>query len=248
MRIVFLGPPGVGKGTQATRFASARGWAHVATGDLLRAAVAEGTDLGKRAKEFMAAGRLVPDELVNDMVDWRLRKADAEPGFVLDGFPRTVVQAEALQSILVERGLALDAVVNFEIAEEVLVARAAGRVVCRGCGAPYNAESAPPKTAGICDRCGHPLYRREDDRPEVVRERLRVYREQSAPLIQYYEKLSILRRLEANRPIEAVSKELDRIFPRRSDPSKPKAHKAAPGGEGPGSEPRESPANPNPTP
>jgi adenylate kinase len=213
--VIFLGPPGVGKGTQATRFAAARRLAHVATGDLLRAAVAEGTDLGQKAKEFMTAGKLVPDDLVNDMVDWRLRKADAEPGFVLDGFPRTLPQAEALQRILSDRGLSLDAVLNFEITEEVLVERASGRIVCRGCGAPYNDRTAPPKSAGLCDRCGQPLYRREDDRPEVIRERLRVHRQQTEPLIHFYEAMSILRTVNAERPIDVISKELDRMFPKK---------------------------------
>lgn len=215
-RTVFLGPPGAGKGTQAARLASSRQAAHIATGDLFRAAVAEGSELGRKVKEYLSAGKLVPDDLVIDLVDWRLRRPDAEKFFVLDGFPRTVPQAEALDRLLGDRGLALSVVISFEVADEVLVERAAGRLICRGCGVPYNAASAPPKSAGICDKCGQPLYRRDDDRPEVVSERLRVYRQQTEPLISYYQEKSLLHPLNADRPIEQVTRELDRLFIRDS--------------------------------
>jgi adenylate kinase len=184
---------------------------------MFRSAVAEGTDLGKKAKELMSGGKLVPDEIVNEMVDWRLRKPDAEGGFILDGYPRTKGQAEALERNLQDRRLQLDAVILFEFEEEALIERASSRVVCRGCGTPYNTRSAPPKTAGICDRCGQPLYRRDDDRPEIIRERIRVYGEQTAPLIAFYEQRSILRRVDASRSIDAVAKELDRIFPKKAE-------------------------------
>src|SRR5262245_23704821 len=217
MRVVFLGPPGSGKGTQAARIAAEHSVPHVATGDLFRAAVAEGSDLGKRVKEFMQAGKLVPDDLVNETVDWRLKKPDCARSFILDGYPRTVPQAEALDRALASRGQVLDAVVSFVIDDEVLVARAEGRLVCRGCGAPYNAASAPPKAAGNCDRCGQPLYRREDDRPDVVRERLRVYREQTRPLVAYYEQKAILRTVDADRPIRTVTSELERLVAPRAE-------------------------------
>jgi len=214
MRAVFLGPPGAGKGTQAARIAASRSIPHVATGDLFRAALAEGTDLGRRAKEYMTAGKLVPDEVVISMVDERLGRADSRESFLLDGYPRTMPQAEALERSLAARNQPLDVVVNFEVDDEELVERAAGRLVCRGCGSSYNLRSAPPKTAGVCDRCGQPLYRRDDDRPEVVRERLRVYREQTEPLIEHYRGLSVLRSVKADRSIEAISRELEKLLPR----------------------------------
>jgi adenylate kinase len=217
VRTVFLGPPGVGKGTQAVRFAAQRHLAHIATGDMFRAAIGEGSEVGKKAKSFMTSGNLVPDEIVNELVEWRLQKPDAEAGFVLDGYPRTTNQAEALDRVLAARGHKLDAVILFDVAEDTLVERASSRVVCRGCGTPYNTRSAPPKIAGVCDRCGQPLYRRDDDRPEIIRERIRVYREQTEPLIALYERHSILRKVPADRPIEALAKELDKIFPKKAD-------------------------------
>ena len=223
VRAVFLGPPGAGKGTQAARIAARHGFPHIATGDLFRAAVAEGTEIGLRAKEFLASGRLVPDEIVNGLVEWRLDKPDARDSFVLDGFPRTLPQAEALDRALAARGAALDFVVNFEVDDETLVDRAAGRLICRGCSATYNERSAPPKTAGICDRCGQPLYRRQDDQPEVVRKRLHVYHEQTEPLIEHYTSRSLIRPVKADQTIEAVSREVDRLFPRQSGKSQPQS-------------------------
>lgn len=217
VRTVFLGPPGAGKGTQASKLASSRQAAHIATGDLFRAAVAEGSDLGKKVKEYLTSGRLVPDDLVIDLVDWRLRKSDAERAFVLDGFPRTVPQAEALGRLLAERGNGLATVLCFDVADDVLIGRAGGRMVCRGCGATYNADSAPPKVAGVCDKCGSPLYRRDDDRTEVVQERLRVYRKQTEPLIEFYQKQSLLHVVNADRPIDVVFREIDRIFLKYTD-------------------------------
>lgn len=211
-RTVFLGPPGAGKGTQAARLSSSRQAAHIATGDLFRAAVAEGSDLGKKVKEYLNAGKLVPDDLVIDLVDWRLRKSDAEHAYVLDGFPRTLPQAEALDRLLSSRGDKLSVVISFEVADEVLVTRASGRLICRGCQTPYNAASAPPRNAGICDKCGQPLFRRDDDRPEVVTERLRVYRQQTQPLIEYYNTNKLLHPINADRPIDVVSREIDRMF------------------------------------
>ncbi|MBI3818396.1 MAG: adenylate kinase [Planctomycetes bacterium] len=215
-RAVFLGPPGAGKGTQASKLASSRQAAHIATGELFRASVAEGNELGRKVKEYLSAGKLVPDDLVIELVDWRLRRPDAERAFVLDGFPRTVNQAQTLDRLLADRGLSLASVVLFEITDAVLVERASGRLICRGCGTPYNAASAPPKSPGICDKCGQPLYRRDDDRPDVVSERLRVYRQQTEPLIEFYTNKTILHKLNADRPIDVVSRELDRMFQKNS--------------------------------
>jgi adenylate kinase len=223
-RTVFLGPPGAGKGTQAGRLAASRGAAHIATGDLFRAAVAEGTELGRKAKEYLSAGKLVPDDLVIDLVDWRLRKSDAEKTFVFDGFPRTVPQAEALDRMLADRATGLSVVVSFDILDQVLVERASGRIICRGCGASYNTVSAPPRSQGVCDKCGQPLYRRDDDRPDVVRERLRVYREQTAPLVEYYQSRSLLHALDADRPIDVVARDIDRLFAKSAE-QKPTARK-----------------------
>lgn len=214
VRAVFLGPPGAGKGTQAARQAGRLSVPHIATGDLFRAAVAEGTDVGLRAKTYMSAGRLVPDDVVNDLVAWRLGKPDSRESFLFDGFPRTLPQAAALDETLRARGAELDFVVCFEIGDEELVERAAARLVCRSCSATYNARSAAPKTAGICDRCGQPLYRRDDDAPEVVRKRLHVYHEQTEPVISHYRERSLIRPIAADRPIDVVARELDKLFPR----------------------------------
>jgi adenylate kinase len=185
VRLVFLGPPGAGKGTQAVRFAKERGIAHVSTGDMLRSAVERGTPAGKKAKPIMEAGGLVPDEVVLEMVDERLG-TDAAKGFVLDGYPRNVKQAQDLAGLLEKRGLRLDAAVNIELSEDVIVPRMAGRRSCPKCGRVYNLQGNPPKKAGVCDDDGTALVQRPDDREEVVRERMRTYREKTAPLIEHY--------------------------------------------------------------
>jgi adenylate kinase len=200
MRLVLLGPPGSGKGTQGERLAAALGVPRISTGDILRRNVAQGTDLGKRAKTFMDAGKLVPDEVVIAMTAERLKEPDARKGFVLDGFPRTIAQADALARLT-----PLDAVVNLFLEPEELVKRSAGRRVCPKCDAVYHVASNPPKKPGICDRCGSTLVIRPDDRDEVVRVRIETYERQTAPLIQFYKERGLLREVYASGLIDEIS-------------------------------------------
>ena len=192
-RIVFLGPPGAGKGTQASRLAQALGIPHLSTGDLLRAAVAARTPLGLEADGHMRAGRLVPDELVLRILGERLAAPDARAGFLLDGFPRNLAQAEALA-----RRTPIDDVVSFDLPSNVLVERLSGRWICPKCQSTYNVASQPPKVAGRCDRDGVELLQRPDDRPEAVATRLRVYEEQTAPLLDFYRTAGLLRPIDAD--------------------------------------------------
>jgi adenylate kinase len=187
MVVILLGPPGVGKGTQAVRLADTVGWEHVSTGDLLRAARREGTELGAKAQRYMDAGELVPDELILDLVRDHLKGIAPEAGILFDGFPRTTAQADGLERVLRAVHRRVDRVVVFEASEEELVKRLSGRRSCPDCGAVFNVHFTPPAAEGRCDRCGGTLVQREDDKPETVRHRLEVYREQTAPLIDWYE-------------------------------------------------------------
>jgi len=187
MVVILLGPPGVGKGTQAVRLADTVGWEHVSTGDLLRAARREGTELGAKAQRYMDAGELVPDELILDLVRDHLKGIAPEAGILFDGFPRTTAQAEGLDRVLQAVHRRVDRVVVFEASEEELVKRLSGRRSCPDCGAVFNVHFTPPAEEGKCDRCGGTLVQRKDDKPETVRHRLEVYREQTAPLIEWYE-------------------------------------------------------------
>jgi adenylate kinase len=204
VRVAFLGPPGAGKGTQARELAQAWRVPQIATGDILREAVAAGTPLGHEAKRYMDQGALVPDDVIVAVVKERLARPDARRGFVLDGFPRTIGQAEALTQILKELGPELDAVVYFDVPEAELLRRLTGRRVCRQCGSTFHMVSAPPAKPGVCDRCGGPLYQREDDSEATVANRLRVYERQTAPLLDYYRDRGLLRSVRGDGTMAAV--------------------------------------------
>ncbi len=204
MNLVLLGPPGSGKGTQGERLAAHSGVPKYATGDILRDAVRRGTQLGDDAKRYMDAGELVPDEVVLGLVREALSTPDAAEGFILDGFPRTVAQAEGLQRLLEERGIGLDAVVYFDVPDEELIRRLAGRRSCPNCGAVFNIHSDPPSVTGTCDNCESELVTREDDREETVKNRLRVYKEHTEPLLRWYGESSVLREVEAVGSLEEV--------------------------------------------
>ena len=203
-RIILLGPPGAGKGTQAKLIAGKLGIPHISTGDMLRSAVARGTEVGRKAQTYMDAGLLVPDEVVLGVVRERLTEPDAATGFLFDGFPRTVDQADALGEILVQNGQHLDSVINLDVPEEDLVQRISGRRMCK-CGASYHAKYSPPKTAGICDMCGGELYQRADDTEATVRERLAVYQKETRPLIDYYSRKGLVRTVDGSTGIDQVS-------------------------------------------
>ncbi len=204
MRVAFLGPPGAGKGTQARELAREWGVPQIATGDMLREAVAAKTPLGLEAKRYMDQGALVPDEVVVGATAERLAAPDAARGFILDGFPRTIAQAEALARLLKDAGHALDVVLYFDVSEPELLRRLTGRRVCRACGHTYHLTSSPPKRAGVCDACGGELYQRVDDREATVRTRLEVYRKQTAPLLDYYRERNVLTTVSGEGSIEEI--------------------------------------------
>jgi adenylate kinase len=213
MRVIFLGPPGAGKGTQARQLAEAWQAAHIATGDMLREAVAQGTPLGREAKRHMDAGGLVPDEVVIGLVAERLTRPDTRNGFVLDGFPRTAPQAEALDRMLEGRGLALDRVIFLDVPRPELLRRLTGRRICRNCGATYHPVSAPPQRPGRCDVCGGELYQRDDDSEAAVARRLDVYESQTAPLLAYYRSRGQLASVRGEGSVEEVAAEVKRAVP-----------------------------------
>jgi adenylate kinase len=215
MKLVFLGPPGVGKGTQAGRYCEHANVPHISTGDLFRDAVRSNSEVGRKAREFMDAGKLVPDEVVVEMVRKRLAKPDAEKGFVLDGFPRTVAQAEALNDVLGKLEMKLDAVVSFYVTDEVVVERLSGRRSCKDCGALYHIKFNPPPEDGKCSKCRGELFQRSDDEQETIKVRLVEYKEKTKPLENYYKKGGCLVRVDASpKPdevAEAVLKALERL-------------------------------------
>jgi len=193
MKIVMLGPPGAGKGTYASRLTVKLGVPHISTGDMVREEIKKQTELGRRIKEYSDRGALVPDEIIIKLLAERLKKPDCDGGFILDGFPRTIRQAEALEKIA-----KIDLVINLNVPDEIIITRLSNRLICRECGAIYNLLTLKPKRDRICDKCGGPLYQREDDRPEVIKERLGVYRRQTEPLIEYYERKGLLRNVSCN--------------------------------------------------
>ena len=204
MKLLIMGPPGAGKGTQAEVLVKELGITHISTGDMFRAAIAEGTEMGKKAKEYMDRGELVPDAVVVGMVRDRLSRPDCANGFLLDGFPRTLAQAEALDETLKSLGIVLDGVINIAVPRDRLMARLTGRRVCRSCGASYHVLFNPPQVEGKCNSCGGELYQRSDDNEEAVANRLDVYEAQTQPLIEYYAARGLLKNINGDQEIKQV--------------------------------------------
>ncbi len=204
MKIIMLGAPGAGKGTQAKQIADKYGIPHISTGDIFRANIKNNTELGQKAKQYMDQGMLVPDELTCDLVMDRIGEKDCENGFVLDGFPRTIPQAEALDGALGKIGQKMDYAIDVDVPDDNIVGRMGGRRACLNCGATYHVVTIPTKVEGICDRCGSPVVLRDDDKPETVQKRLAVYHEQTQPLIDYYKGQGILKTVDGTQPMEAV--------------------------------------------
>ena len=212
MKIIMLGAPGAGKGTQAKQIADKYSIPHISTGDIFRANIKNGTELGKKAKQYMDQGALVPDELTCDLVMDRIQQDDCKNGFVLDGFPRTIPQAEALDAALEKINEKMDYAIDVDVPDENIVNRMSGRRACLDCGATYHLISIPPKVEGICDRCGSEIVLREDDKPETVQKRLKVYHEQTQPLIDYYKNQGILKSVDGTQPMDEVFKAIVTIL------------------------------------
>ena len=204
MNLLIMGPPGAGKGTQAEVLVKELNITHISTGDMFRAAIKEGTEMGMKAKEFMDQGKLVPDEVVVGMVSHRLSQPDCAKGFLLDGFPRTLAQAEALDASFKELGIVPDGVINIDVPRERLMARLTGRRICKGCGASYHVIFNQPKAEGICNSCGGELYQRSDDNEEAVGNRLDIYEQQTQPLIDYYMQKGLLKNINGDQDISKV--------------------------------------------
>ena len=204
MKIIMLGAPGAGKGTQAKRIAEKYSIPHISTGDIFRANIKNNTELGQKAKTFMDKCELVPDELVVDLIMDRFKEADCANGYVLDGFPRTIPQAEALDKALEANGEAIDFAINVEVPDDNIINRMSGRRACVGCGATYHIEFNPTKVEGVCDTCGEKLILRDDDKPETVKNRLSVYHDQTQPLIDYYSKKGALKEVDGTLPMDEV--------------------------------------------
>ena len=212
MKIIMLGAPGAGKGTQAKKIADLCNIPHISTGDIFRANIKERTELGKKAKSYMDAGELVPDELVCDLVVDRIQQDDCTKGYILDGFPRTIPQAEALTNALNAIEQKMEYALNFDVPDENIIHRMAGRRSCVGCGATYHVEFNPPKVEGVCDICGEKLVLRDDDKPETVTNRLNVYHEQTQPLIDYYEKQGIVYTMDGTQSMDKVFEDIRKIL------------------------------------
>ena len=212
MKIIMLGAPGAGKGTQAKMIAEKYGIPHVSTGDIFRANIKNGTELGKKAKQYMDQGALVPDELTCDLVMDRIQQDDCKNGFVLDGFPRTIPQAEALDAALGKINEKMDYAIDVDVPDENIVNRMSGRRACLNCGATYHLISIPPKVEGICDVCGEKLILRDDDKPETVKNRLSVYHEQTQPLIDFYAKKNVLAEVDGTKDMEEVFEDIVKIL------------------------------------
>jgi len=211
MNVILFGPPGVGKGTQGIQLSEKLGVVQIAMGDLLRAAVKQGTELGLKAKGFMDAGKLVPDGVVIGMIEERITASDAQQGFLLDGFPRNVAQAEALALMLDNHDLKIERVVFMDAPESMLIERLSGRLICRACGFGFHRHYSPPREEGCCDRCSGELYQRDDDREEVIIQRLGVYQEQTQPLLDYYSSADGFVKINAAGEVADVYKELEKV-------------------------------------
>lgn len=212
MKIIMLGAPGAGKGTQAKRIAAKYGVPHISTGDIFRANIKNGTELGKKAKVYMDQGLLVPDELVVDLIMDRFQEPDCVKGYVLDGFPRTIPQAKALDDALAKNNDAVEYAIDVDVPDENIVTRMSGRRACVGCGATYHLVTIPPKKEGICDTCGGELILRDDDKPETVQKRLTVYHEQTQPLIDYYKGKGVLKTVDGTKTPEEAFDEIVAII------------------------------------
>ena len=204
MKLILMGPPGAGKGTQAEKLVEVYHIPHISTGDMFRKAQKDGTELGLKAKSYMENGQLVPDEVTVGIVKERLAEDDCKDGFLLDGFPRTVKQADALDAILKELGMTLDRVINIDVDNKFLIDRLTGRRVCKSCGASFHVKNKAPKVDGVCDKCGGMLYQRKDDNVETVSNRLEVYGVQTAPLIDYYQSKGIMSAIDGSKSMEEV--------------------------------------------
>ena len=212
MKIIMLGAPGAGKGTQAKKIAAKYEIPHISTGDIFRANIKNGTELGNKAKTYMDQGLLVPDELVVDLVVDRVSQDDCSRGYVLDGFPRTIPQAEALDKALADRGQKMDYAIDVDVPDENIINRMGGRRACVNCGSTYHIVNIPTKVEGICDKCGKEVILRDDDKPETVQKRLHVYHEQTQPLIDYYKNQGILRSVDGTRPMDTVFADIVEIL------------------------------------
>lgn len=212
MNLVLMGLPGAGKGTQADKIVVKYDIPHISTGDMFRTAIKDGTELGLKAKSFMDQGELVPDEVTIGIVRERLSKDDCQKGFLLDGFPRTVPQAEALEKILADLGKEMDYVINIDVDKNILMERLTGRRICKNCGATYHLVFNPPAKEGICDRCGGELYQRADDNAETVQNRLDVNLKQAKPLLDFYDKLGYLRNINGQQDIDIVFADIDELL------------------------------------
>lgn len=212
MNIILVGPPGAGKGTQAVKIAKELDLPHISTGDIFRQAVSEGTPLGLKAKSFMDQGELVPDEVVIGIVEERLKQEDALRGFILDGFPRTLPQARALDEALAKDNRGIDLAIEINVNEDELVTRLAGRRVCRNCGTPYHVKFNPPKNDSVCDVCGGQVYQRADDEETTIRNRLNVYKDQTEPLIAYYDDRGSLARIDGAKPVDEVTQDMTKAI------------------------------------
>ena len=212
MKIIMLGAPGAGKGTQAQKIAAKYGIPHISTGDIFRANIKNGTELGLKAKSYMDAGGLVPDEITIGMLLDRIHQADCENGYVLDGFPRTIPQAESLTEALKKNGESIDFAVNVDVPDENIISRMSGRRACLNCGATYHIVYNAPKKEGVCDACGQELVLREDDKPKTVKKRLDVYHDQTQPLIDYYKKEGVLAEVDGTKDMEEVFQNIAAIL------------------------------------